>query len=127
MANDISQSVAEFERARSQLLSVATQKGQLQLQSEALAKTVEELKKTKEEKVYKAAGNIVILMDAKTALKEVEEQKESVDLRFKTIDKQETSLTDKLNKLKSEIEKAQAKMPSVNSSKTDSTSTNSVM
>lgn len=123
---DISASIAEFEKTRTQLMSISSQKNQLQAQSESLAKSVEELKATKEEKVYKAAGNIMILTDAKKALKDVEDQKESVDLRFKTIEKQETNLIDKLNKLKMEIEKQSSKgqATSVETSG-DSTSLNS--
>lgn len=106
---DIAQTAAEFERTRSQLMGVSAQKNQLQAQSEVLEKTIEELSKTKEEKVYKAVGNIVLLTDTKLALKEVKEQKESVDLRFKTVDKQESTIIDKLNKLRMEIEKQQGK------------------
>lgn len=110
---DFAKSIAEFERTRAQLMNVSTQKASLQAQSEALANTVEELKNTSEEKVFKAAGSILVLTNTKQALKELEEQKESVDLRFKTVDKQETTLIDKLNKLKMEIEKQQPKKPEV--------------
>src|SRR3989338_7030455 len=106
MAN-IQESIMEFEKARNQLLSISAQKQQLQLQSEALGQALDELKDSKEEKVFKAVGNILILKDAKEVKKEVDEQKETVDLRFKTVQKQEDALIDKMNKLKNEIEKAQ--------------------
>ena len=109
MAENISATIAEFEKARSQLMGVSAQKAQLSAQMEALEKSIEELKNTKEEKVFKAAGNIIVLTSAKQALKDVEEQKESVGLHFKTVDKQETIIIDKLNKLKMEIEKKQGK------------------
>ncbi len=109
MAEDLSATIAEFERSRSQLMGVSAQKAQLAAQRDALEKSIEELKATKEEKVFKVAGNIMVLTNAKQALKDVEEQKESVDLRFKTVDRQETIIIDKLNKLKLEIEKSQGK------------------
>ncbi|MEK6942182.1 MAG: prefoldin subunit [archaeon] len=109
MAEDLSATIAEFERSRSQLMGVSAQKAQLAAQRDALEKSIEELKATKEEKVFKVAGNIMVLTNAKQALKDVEEQKESVDLRFKTVDRQETIIIDKLNKLKMEIEKSQGK------------------
>ena len=109
MAEEISATIAEFERSRSQLMGVSAQKAQLQAQRDALEKSLEELKATKEEKVFKVAGNIMVLTNAKQALKDVEEQKESVDLRYKTVDRQETTIIDKLNKLKQEIEKSQGK------------------
>ena len=109
MAEDLSATIAEFERSRSQLMGVSAQKAQLAAQRDALEKSIEELKATKEEKVFKVAGNIMVLTNAKQALKDVEEQKESVDLRFKTVYRQETIIIDKLNKLKLEIEKSQGK------------------
>lgn len=107
MAN-IQQSIAEFERGRGQLASISAQKQQLSIQAETLGSSIEELKKTKEEKVYKFAGPIMLLSPVEEVLKDIESRKESVDLRLKTVEKQENILVDKLNKLKSEIEKAQS-------------------
>ena len=124
---DISKTIAEFEKTRSQLMGMSAQKNQLQVQSELLAKSVEELKNTKEEKVYKAAGNIMILTSRDSALKDVESQKESVDLRYKTVDRQETNLIDKLNKLKMEIEKSQGKKTIVSTMYDSQPDTSAVM
>jgi prefoldin beta subunit len=118
VANELNQTIQEFERTRAQLMGVSSQKNQLKAQSEALESSVEELNKTKEEKVFKAAGNILVQVNQKDALKEVKEQKESIDLRLKTVEKQETTLLDKLNKLKTEIESAQ-KGPGTNATNTN--------
>jgi|SRR3989344_967359 len=104
---DMQQSIVEFEKNRSQLMMVSSQKQQLELQSEALKQAVDELGSTKEANAYKAVGNIMVLKSSKDLLKELEEQKESVDLRIKTMQKQEDILIDKLNKLKTVIEKSQ--------------------
>ena len=104
---DVNTAIQEFERGRVQLSNLSIQKQQLQMQSDALFQTIEELKKSKEEKVFKFAGSIMIQAPVAEVQKEVEAKKESVDLRFKTVSKQETILLDKLNRLKSEIEKAQ--------------------
>ena len=55
MAN-IQESIMEFEKARNQLLSISAQKQQLQLQSEALGQALDELKDSKEEKVFTATS-----------------------------------------------------------------------
>ncbi len=99
--------IAEFEQNRVQLLNVSGQKQQLQMQSMAMGQALEELAKTKEKKVFKAVGNILIQSDAAAVKKELKDKKESVDLRIKTLQKQEDSLVNKLNKLKSEIETGQ--------------------
>jgi len=107
MVEEIELKAREFERSRSQLFTVSGQKQQLQMQSSALQQALDELAKTKEKRVYKAVGNILIQTDTPIVKKELEEKKESTDLRIKTLQKQEDSLVNKLNKLKSEIESKQ--------------------
>ena len=107
MAENIQEKVMEFERNRNQLMGVSAQKQQLQAQSQTFKVTLEELDKTKEKQVYKAIGNILILSDTLKVKKEMKEKKESTDLRLKTLQKQEESLINKLNSLKSEIEASQ--------------------
>ena len=104
---ELQDTINEFERNRIQLMNVSAQKQQLQFQSNTLQASLDELKKTKEKKVYKAVGNILILSDTKNVQKELREQKDSADLRVKTLQKQEDALIEKLNKLKSQIEKSQ--------------------
>jgi prefoldin beta subunit len=96
--------VAQFERSRMQLMNVSGQKQQMQIQSMTMKQALEELAKTKEKKVYKAVGNILIQDDTDKVKKDLQEKKESIDLRLKTVEKQEESLINKLNKLKSELE-----------------------
>jgi len=98
----------EFEKNRNQLMNISSQKQQLQLQSAALGAGLEELGKTKEKKAYKAVANILVLCDVEDLKKELSDQKESSELRVKTLQKQEDSLIERLNKLKSTIEKAAA-------------------
>lgn len=107
MAENIQQKIVEFERNRSQLLATSAQKQQLQIQSQTLGFTLDELGKTKEKQVYKAVGNILVLSDTDKVKKETREKKESADLRVKTLQKQEESLINRLNKLKTEIEQSQ--------------------
>ena len=96
--------IGEFERNRAQLYGLSQQKQQMQVQSMTLKQALEELEKTKEKRVYKAVGNILIQEDTVKVKKDLEEKKTSIDLRLKTLQKQEESLVNKLNKLKSELE-----------------------
>lgn len=104
MAQDINESIVEFEKNRNQLMSISAQKNQLQMQLTILEKSLEELEKTSEKKVYKAVGSILILSDTDDVKKDIASQKESTDLRVKSFQKQEDVLTEKLNKLKHAIE-----------------------
>lgn len=111
MEQELQQQLLEFEKSRQQLASVSAQKQQLQLQGQAIQQAIEELGKTKEKKVFKAVGNILFPSETSKAKEELEDKKESVDLRLKAVQKQEESLVNRLNKLKSQLEKAQQEEP----------------
>ncbi len=104
---DLNKSIQEFERSRAQLSAIESQTQGLNIQNQVLEEAIKELKDTKEKKVYKAVGNILILNDPKKVEKELSDQKETVELRLKTVKKQEEAMLDKLNKLKAEIEAIQ--------------------
>jgi len=74
------------------------------MQSATLKMSLDELEKTSEKKVFKAVGNILVSVTTDDAKKELADQKETVDLRIKTLQKQEDATIQKLNKLKSDIE-----------------------
>ena len=101
---DVQKKLMEFEQKRSVLVNVSGQRQNMQFQLDALKRAKDELQKTKEKKVYKAVGNILILSDVKDVQKEVEGQIDSLEVRAKSLQKQEDSLIDGMNKMKSEIE-----------------------
>ena len=104
MEAEMQQDVQEFTKKRQQLLMVGNQKNQLEMQKTAVTEALKELNETKEEKVYKAVGNILVLKDTEIVKKELQELIEQTDLRVKTLAKQEESLINRLNKLKTGLE-----------------------
>lgn len=96
--------ILQFEQTRSQLLGVSGQKQQLLVQSSTMEKALEELGKTSEKKVFKAVGNILIASDVSETKQELKDTKETIELRIKTLQKQEDVLVQKLNKLRAHIE-----------------------
>ena len=76
MAEETQQQLVEFEKARAQLVNVSAQKQQLQLQSNSITQSIDELSKTKEKKVFKIVGNILVQSDTEKVRKELEERKE---------------------------------------------------
>lgn len=108
VTNTAQQEILEFKKNRQQLLAIGAQKQQMQAQQMALKDALTELTESKEKKVYKAIGNILILKDSTVVKKELEETVEKIDLRVKTMQKQEDALIGRLNKLKSSIEKVMA-------------------
>lgn len=84
---------------RQQMMFISQQKQQLQIQVNVLENTIKELESTKETKVYKGTGNIFILSDKEDVLKQTKDNIETVKLRLKTIEKQESEIVKKLNEL----------------------------
>ncbi|MCX8190249.1 MAG: prefoldin subunit [Candidatus Diapherotrites archaeon] len=98
------QRIMEFQKGREQLLSLGSRKQQLQMQLAIVDSALVELKDSKQEKVYKLVGNIMIEKSTKDAEKELKELKEQLESKIDTMQKQEDSLINRLNKLKSQIE-----------------------
>jgi prefoldin beta subunit len=96
--------ILEFERNRQVLGSVSAQKQQTAFQLEMINASLEEMAKTKEKNVYKVVGNVLFLKDAKEMEKELEDKKESTELRLKTFEKQEENLIKKLNSIRAKVE-----------------------
>jgi prefoldin beta subunit len=62
------------------------------------------LKETEgKEKAYKIIGNIMVSTDAEELRKELKEKKEMIDLRLKSLDKQEKLIKERAQKLQAEI------------------------
>ncbi len=98
------QKLIEFQKGREQLITIGGRKQQLQIQQAMIQNALSELKDSKQEKVYKLVGNIMIEKDAKEVEKELKELKETLEMRIDTLQKQEDSLINRLNKLRSQIE-----------------------
>jgi len=103
------QKIVEFQKGREQLINIGARKQQLQIQAAMVQSALAELKDSKQEKVYKLVGNIMIEKNAKDVEKELKEFKEQLDARIDTLQKQEDSMINKLNKLKSQIESREDK------------------
>ncbi len=99
----------DFERQRNQLMQLSSQKQQIEFQTKLLKDALEELNKTKEEKVFKAVGNIMLQTPVEEVKKDLNKEIEGMELRLKTVKKQEEISVDKLNKLKKKIEGTQEK------------------
>jgi prefoldin beta subunit len=90
---------------RQQLMYLSQQKQQLNVQVTVLENTLKELENTKETRVYKGVGNVFILSDKSDVLKQTKETKETVELRLKTVEKQESDTVKRLNELSKETKK----------------------
>ncbi len=96
--------IAQFQAYQQQLQAVLIQKESLKLQNLEIERALEELEKTKEEKAFKIAGQIMVLKPVEELKKELRELKENTELRIKSLEKSEERVSEKLKNLQKEIE-----------------------
>ncbi len=100
--------IAQFQQLTQQIQIVTTQKIQLEAQVRELEKTVEELEKAAEDAVvFKNAGSLLIQVKDRAALvTELKEQKETTEVRVKTLDRQDKHLRERHKSLQDQITQA---------------------
>jgi prefoldin beta subunit len=111
MDEDMQGKFMQFQQLQQQVQMIATQKYQVDLQMNEIERTLEELKKLKKTAgVYKSVGSLLLKVDDKDSLvKEMEEKKETLTIRAKTLGNQEKSLRDKHQALQEELSTALSK------------------
>jgi prefoldin beta subunit len=101
ISKETQESISRLQMLEQNVQSVLMQKQQFQAQLFELESALKEIEKTDE--AYKILGNVMLKTD-KTALKaELSSKKELIDLRLKTLDKQEKQLKDKAESLQKEV------------------------
>lgn len=81
--------------------SLLMQKQQFQLQQVEIESALKELEKVNE--AYKIVGNIMVLSKKSDLEKELASKKEVIELRIKSMERQETQLREKASKLQAEV------------------------
>lgn len=100
--------IAQFQQLTQQIQMVTSQKIQLEAQVRELDKTVQELEKTPAESVvYKNVGSLMMQVKDKPALlAELKEQKETTEVRVKTLERQDKHLRERHSSLQEQITQA---------------------
>jgi len=98
------QILIELQTFQQQMQTIMIQKESLNVQSMEMDKALDELKKTTTEDVYKAVGPILIKSTKKDLDKELSERKETIDLRLKSLQRQEDRIKEKLKEAQEKLE-----------------------
>ena len=77
------------------------QKQQFQAQLAEIESALKELEKSKD--AYKIVGNIMVSADKEELLKDLKSKKEIIDLRIKTLEKQEKQMKEKASAMQSQV------------------------
>jgi prefoldin beta subunit len=100
--------IAQFQQVQQQLQQILNQKFRMESQLKEMDLTIEELKKTPADSpVYKNAGALMIkVSDRESLLREIEDDKETSEVRVKSLDRQEKMLREKYQLMQDQISKA---------------------
>ena len=112
---DIQQNVQEqlnqFQQVQQQAQSVAMQKQTVNLQINESKKALDELSKTSDDQeVYKTAGSLLIKTTKAESESELKDSIEMLEIRAKTIEKQEKRIANRLEELQTSIQTAMNQM-----------------
>ena len=108
MSKQLQDQLARLQQMRIQLQMIIQQRQQVELRLKEVDETLEELNKTDEKTpIYKSVGAILIKSKGKEDIvKELKLNKEALELRKSTLEKQEGRTKEKLNELQSKVENA---------------------
>lgn len=92
MPENLEEVLAQLQVQNQQLQNVMMQKQALIIQSKEIEKALEEISKEDTQEVYSSVGPILVKADKDKLKKELEEEKEEMELKVKTLEKQEARL-----------------------------------
>ena len=97
--------LAQFQQAQQQAQVLTTQRQQLELLLRETERALEELGKLQEgATVYKSVGTILVKSEREELKKSLGEQKETLDLRIKTLERQEERVVQRLREMREKLE-----------------------
>jgi prefoldin beta subunit len=100
--------IAQYQQLQNQLQVAGSQRVQLEAKLREIEQTLEELNKlTGDTPVYKSIGMLLVRQDDREALKkELEEHRETLTIRVKSLQKQEKALSQRYEDLAAKIQAA---------------------
>jgi len=93
--------IQKLQRMEQGMQNFLAQKQQLQSQLVECESALKEIDKSKE--TYKIVGNIMVSSDKEDLKKDLNEKKEMLELRIKTLEKQEKEMKNKASSMQSEV------------------------
>jgi len=106
MSKQLQDQINRMQQMRMQLQMIMQQRQQIDLRLREVDEALKEVEKSDAKTtIYKSIGSLLIKSKGKTEIvKELKENKESLELRKSTLDKQEGTTKEKLNELQSKVQ-----------------------
>ncbi len=97
----------QLQQFQQQLEITVQQRLQIDVRLRETENALEELNKLEENApVYKSVGNLIIKADKDKLIKELQEEKETLEVRKKTLESQESKLKEKIEELQKKLQEA---------------------
>jgi prefoldin beta subunit len=108
MSQQLKDQLARFQQMQTQLQMIQQQRYQVESRLKEVEEALDELAKVNEKaQIYKSVGSVLIKSkNKKEVVTELESNKESLDLRKDTLNKQEGRTREKLTELQSKVQNA---------------------
>ena len=103
VTDDEKKLIGEFQFFQQQLQAIVMQKENLKVQNLELDIALDELDKTKEKDALKIVGPILIKKPITTLKKEMQEKKENLGLKVKSLEQTEEKLSTKLKEMEPKV------------------------
>lgn len=101
---EVQAKLAQFQQVQEQLRMILAQKQNVQAELREIESVLAELEKLPDNtELYKNIGHILIKTSKENVVKELNERKEILELRMKTLEKQEAYLQKQYNELKRRV------------------------
>src|SRR3989338_7023197 len=101
ISKETEQKISQLQMFEQSLQSFLGQKQQFQMQLSEVESALSELETT--QKAYKIIGNIMVESNKAELKSDLDSKREVLELRIKTMEKQETQVREKASKLQEEI------------------------
>ncbi len=101
VSKEAEENINQLQLLEQGLQTFLVQKQQFQTQLIEVESALKELETAKES--YKIIGNIMVQADKENLKKELESKKEMLNIRIKTLEKQEKQIKEKSSKIQSEV------------------------
>ena len=100
---EVQNKLVRLQQLQEQLRLILAQKQSVELEYREVSRVLDELSKIGDEPLYKSLGHILVLSKKEDLVKELNERKEVLELRIKTLEKQEDYLRKQIEDLRRKV------------------------
>lgn len=96
--------IAQLQTVQQQLQMVVSQKVQLESTLKEIENAIKEVEKVEEDTpIYKSVGTVLVKTKKEEVLKELNERKETIEVRIRALSRQEEKLRERLKELQEKV------------------------